>query len=729
MHWSKVLIIVALALALAVPATAYKWEQLPDHSTNGLSVDVTYNWEEMYILGDDYLCTQTGPLTEITIWGSWAHDEPPMMDPHSVSFVIGIYSDIPASVNGYSMPGECLWVKEFQPGDFVVSYEDTEVKGWLSPPAAYWYPCCEIEYGYTFQLTEPETFVQQGTPSEPIVYWLVVQAAPLVEFDKSFGWLASEDHWNDDAAWAWGLHPIAGGWGELVYPMEHPYAGVSIDLAFRIDGDGGNEGEDWGDAPDPTYPTLAISNGASHLITIPTLLMGPAIDAEPDGLPDPAAMGDDFANIDDEDGVIFTTTLVAGGPAQVNIDMTSSTMGGFIDAWIDFGADGSWIEGGDQIFSGQWVAAGAVAMLNFNVPMSAVGGPTFARFRLSSMGGLPFDGPAFDGEVEDYMVEIEGMVEEWKWEQLPDLGETGIDVNCTEPFILADDFLCEAPGRLTNIGIWGSWLGDYIPFGEDPLGVRFTLSIHEDIPAWESPTGFSMPGEVLWICDFMPGEFFAEVWQDGIEEGWMDPPDGYMFPADWTCWFYTFDIPAERAFHQTGTPEEPIVYWLDVQAVPADIDALFGWKTTLDHWNDDAVFGMGMEPYMGPWDELIYPPMHEMVGQSIDLAFRLDMTYGTDVPDVAPMQHGLRQNVPNPFNPKTTIRYEVPAGGGHVTIEVYDVSGRLVTTLVDGLESEGEQSIMWDGTDANGEQMATGVYFYRMNAEGVESSKKMLLLK
>jgi flagellar hook assembly protein FlgD len=64
-----------------------------------------------------------------------------------------------------------------------------------------------------------------------------------------------------------------------------------------------------------------------------------------------------------------------------------------------------------------------------------------------------------------------------------------------------------------------------------------------------------------------------------------------------------------------------------------------------------------------------------------------------------------------------------------VTIEVYDVSGRLVATLVDGFEPEGERTVTWDGLNSNGEQMATGVYFYRMNADGIESSKKMLLLK
>ena len=146
-------------------------------------------------------------------------------------------------------------------------------------------------------------------------------------------------------------------------------------------------------------------------------------------------------------------------------------------------------------------------------------------------------------------------------------------------------------------------------------------------------------------------------------------------------------IPPEVVFHRVGMPDESVVYWLDVQARPLNPHAFFGWKTTLDHWNDDAVWGHGMEPY------------------------------------------GLFQNVPNPFNPMTTISYAVPDGGGHITVEVYDVNGRHVRTLVDEYQGAGAQSVEWNGTDDNGTQMVTGVYFYRMAGPGIEASRKMLLLK
>jgi len=111
-----------------------------------------------------------------------------------------------------------------------------------------------------------------------------------------------------------------------------------------------------------------------------------------------------------------------------------------------------------------------------------------------------------------------------KWVQLPDVNPTGFDINATAPYILADDFLCTAAGPIENIHIWGSWRNDYFPFGEDYTAVTFTLSIHEDIPESQSPTGYSMPGELLWMSEVDQGQFQARIWEEGLEEGWLDPP-------------------------------------------------------------------------------------------------------------------------------------------------------------------------------------------------------------
>jgi hypothetical protein len=88
----------------------------------------------------------------------------------------------------------------------------------------------------------------------------------------------------------------------------------------------------------------------------------------------------------------------------------------------------------------------------------------------------------------------------------------------------------------------------------------------------------------------------------------------------------------------------------------------------------------------------------------------------------------LRQNYPNPFNPQTTIRFSVP-DKRWVTIRVYDVAGRRVTTLARREFRPGVHSVTWDGTSHNGTGVSSGIYFYRLTAGGDTATKKMLLLR
>jgi hypothetical protein len=111
------------------------------------------------------------------------------------------------------------------------------------------------------------------------------------------------------------------------------------------------------------------------------------------------------------------------------------------------------------------------------------------------------------------------------------------------------------------------------------------------------------------------------------------------------------------------------------------------------------------------------------------------VTTVTDASAPLSLRSQLGQNRPNPFNPVTAIPYVVggPAGGGParpVTLRVYDVSGRLVTTLVDETKSPGRYEATWRGVDRVGAAVSTGVYFYRLTIGGQEMfTRKMLLLK
>jgi hypothetical protein len=159
---------------------------------------------------------------------------------------------------------------------------------------------------------------------------------------------------------------------------------------------------DFGDAPDPTYPTLLANNGARHLMDGQTYL-GTSVDGEPNGQPDATATGDDNDGNDDDDGVVLTSGLVRGDTAT--LDVTASTPG-TLNAWLDLNGNGSWADAGEQIFVDQPLAAG-VNNLSFGVPVGATAGTSNMRFRFSTVGGLWYDGLAPDGEVEDYQVTIE----------------------------------------------------------------------------------------------------------------------------------------------------------------------------------------------------------------------------------------------------------------------------------------------------------------------------------
>lgn len=183
---------------------------------------------------------------------------------------------------------------------------------------------------------------------------------------------------------------------------------------------------DFGDAPDPVFSTLAASNGARHILG-GGVYLGTGVDAESDGQPSAGADGDDtgvgspvfgtLVNNDDEDGVIFKTALSPGATAQVDVTASAACI---LSAWIDFNADGDWADIGEDLFPGGKALAAGVNNLTFAVPTGATLGTSYARFRCTTDGALPYTGLAPDGEVEDYYVTIEAI------NAIPTLNEWGM---------------------------------------------------------------------------------------------------------------------------------------------------------------------------------------------------------------------------------------------------------------------------------------------------------------
>ncbi|MCG8606621.1 T9SS type A sorting domain-containing protein [bacterium] len=97
-------------------------------------------------------------------------------------------------------------------------------------------------------------------------------------------------------------------------------------------------------------------------------------------------------------------------------------------------------------------------------------------------------------------------------------------------------------------------------------------------------------------------------------------------------------------------------------------------------------------------------------------------------PGPIPSEFVLEQNYPNPFNPSTTIAYQTTTPGP-VVLKIYNIFGQEVRTLVNKMQLPGSYSIDWDGTGRDGQRVSSGVYVYRLNANGLEKARKMLVVK
>ncbi|UCE05832.1 MAG: VWA domain-containing protein [bacterium] len=139
----------------------------------------------------------------------------------------------------------------------------------------------------------------------------------------------------------------------------------------------------------------------------------------------------------------------------------------------------------------------------------------------------------------------------------------------------------------------------------------------------------------------------------------------------------------------------------------------------------------------------IYGENQELINQIIDLSIRFGIltpytAFYSDPTKVDPTKpveipkgFALHQNYPNPFNPTTTISYVLPTGKDRyfVTLKIYDALGRLIKVLVEAYQASGSYKVIWDGTDINGRTVASGIYFYTIQAGDFRQTRKMVLMR
>tara|TARA_Y100001936_G_C15914313_1_gene580364 strand:- start:69 stop:944 length:876 start_codon:yes stop_codon:yes gene_type:complete len=183
---------------------------------------------------------------------------------------------------------------------------------------------------------------------------------------------------------------------------------------------------------------------------------------------------------------------------------------------------------------------------------------------------------------------------------------------------------------------------------------------------------------------------------------------------------------------------DEVVAYADGQVVGAskvvDVDGM----VVLSAWGGYHEYGASLAGYNNG-DQIELRLWKASEGRELQIVTDLDNNeYGTSPlsvgtatvysEDAVQFEFALSQNYPNPFNPTTTISYGV-ATTGHITLSVYDITGRLVSTLVDGQVNAGNHQVMWNGLDDMGMPVSAGVYIYSLENEVSTMTRKMVFMK
>lgn len=162
--------------------------QLPDES--GWDVRAT----QPVVLGDDWMCSETGWVKDIHFWGSWQHG----VQGQILSFNLKIFSDVPAGPVLFSHPGDLLWEKNVSTFN-CTSFSPLTEEGWYEPNTGFFvHPDHNEYFQYDITLAQADWFKQ----TRSTIYWLCIEAIIEDTLTTRWGWKSSVEHFNDDAVWA-----------------------------------------------------------------------------------------------------------------------------------------------------------------------------------------------------------------------------------------------------------------------------------------------------------------------------------------------------------------------------------------------------------------------------------------------------------------------------------------------------------------------------------------------
>ena len=534
------------------------WAQLPDLEITGMDVDMS----ELYF-ADDFRCTATGTIDDIHFWGSFRDDVLPPKGPDSLIFEITIYSDIPATENGWSMPGNALWSGIFHPGEYSVRRLENSPEGWYDPSKELYLPNNHKQaYQYNFCIKECPFIQKEGT-----IYWLSVRELRPDDAEYKFGWKTTplELRWNDAAIFFFTEKLIS---FPMKYPKDHQYIGEAFDLAFVITHkEPGPDEHDLGDAPDSSnsfsgqimlaYPNGVIGNfptvyeigsppyGPIHWLPHAMFYLGDTVTSEieadigyDEDIKNNLVPMNDLSDLDGgDDSIRLTLVLPDCQRATFNYTVRGLTVDSstaYLNVWFDWNRDGDWddtMECPDGTIVPEWAVPNHQILVNTGIntlttpefmcwhpQTDAELDPTWMRI---TIGEIPLlkqaDGPAlvggagpaggYDfGETEDYLIypKREGESIEYDWGDAPTgtiaAGYPTLSVNNGARHVIA-----------------GPWFGGQ-PDSE-PDGQPDTNALGDDSNVNDDEDGISIPILVPGQSEIISIEVNGG---GGIVQAWID---------------------------------------------------------------------------------------------------------------------------------------------------------------------------------------------------------------
>jgi hypothetical protein len=260
---------------------------------------------------------------------------------------------------------------------------------------------------------------------------------------------------------------------------------------------------------------------------------------------------------------------------------------------------------------------------------------------------------------------------------------------------------------LSRLARW-NWIGSDAMIGTQNAGNSGCPPFHAEIPDHPIFTGVTLdPDNLVYALDGSVGSGNTSL------HNWADAGDDGVIIAT------TVSDSADAVEGAVA-----IAYWPVDAPFYADTDQFAGAPRLLfqcgarESTVGNLAHGQGMYNLTPDGEKMFLNAVAWMLGKEVGVA---------DNPQAVPSAYSLAQNFPNPFNPQTTISFTLPTATA-ASIRVYDMMGREVAALTNHYTA-GTHHVTWDGRNAVGESVQSGIYLYKLETDGFQQARKMLLIK